>query len=459
MLHRFDLNGYFIAVDVYSGAVLVLDEPAYEILGLVAEEKGLSPLCPQNVHDALDSRFGRDVVLGAYRELYEYFCEGMLFTGDAYEEIAASMGEPGPVKAMCLHLAHDCNLRCRYCFAQAGDYGVKRGLMPLETAKRALDFLLSHSGGRRNLEVDFFGGEPLMNYNVMTEAVKYGNARAAEMGKRFRFTVTTNGLLLDDEKIDFINEHLCNVVLSMDGRPQVHDRMRKTKDGRGSHSIILDKYKRLVERRGGRDYYVRATFTRHNLDFADDVMYLVDEGFKQVSVEPVVADTSLGYALTEDDIPRICEEYDALAKEIIARKRRGERFSFFHFAIDLSQGPCVIKRIRGCGCGNEYIAVTPEGDIYPCHQFVGEKEFLMGNVHGDGLQDKVRSRFAPVNIYTKEDCRRCWAKFYCSGGCYANNHRHGGGIDRVTPMYCELEKKRIECAIMIKAALAESPED
>ena len=360
-----------------------------------------------------------------------------------------------PVKAMCLHVAHDCNLRCSYCFASTGDFGEGRKLLDAETGKKAIDFLLVQSKDRRNLELDFFGGEPLMNFGVVKEIVAYARSKEKEYHKNFRFTITTNGMLLNDPVIDYINQEMSNVVLSIDGRKEVNDRVRVRCDGSGSYDSIVPKYQRLVEKRGQDQYYVRGTFTKYNLDFAKDVMHLHELGFDQVSVEPVVSDPKLPYALTEADLPRIFEEYETLAKQLIEKRKKGEGFNFFHFMLDLDQGPCAIKRLRGCGCGNEYVAVTPDGDIYPCHQFVGMEEWKMGSVLDNTFDLKKKSYFAKANIYGKEGCKDCWAKFYCSGGCNANNLQYAGDVLRPHKLYCELEKKRLECAIMMKAAMAD----
>ena len=356
---------------------------------------------------------------------------------------------------MCLNISHDCNLRCEYCFAAQGDFGHGRKLMPFEVGKAAIDFLIKHSANRHNLELDFFGGEPLMNLDVVKKVVEYARSIEKEHNKNFRFTMTTNGILLDDDSIDFINREMSNVVLSLDGRKEVNDRLRPTVNKKGSYDIIVPKYQKLVAERGDKEYYVRGTFTKYNLDFTDDVMHLNELGFDQISVEPVVTDPELPYALTESDLPAIAEEYEKLSKILIERKKNGTSFNFFHFMIDLDQGPCAIKRLRGCSCGNEYVAVTPEGDIYPCHQFVGMDEWKMGSVLDDSIDHKMKKMFSKANIYSKEECADCWAKFYCSGGCNANNMQYNNTIFKPHKLSCALEQKRLECAIMIKAALAD----
>ena len=359
------------------------------------------------------------------------------------------------VKALCLHIAHDCNLACRYCFAEEGEYHGRRALMSYETGKQALDFLIANSGNRRNLEVDFFGGEPLMNWQVVKDLVKYGREQEKIHNKNFRFTLTTNGVLLNDEIMEFANKEMANVVLSIDGRKEVHDYMRPFRKGKGSYDLIVPKFQKFAESRNQEKYYVRGTFTHNNLDFSKDVLHLADLGFKQISVEPVVSLPEEPYAIKEEDIPVICAEYDKLAAEMVKRHREGNDFNFFHFMIDLTGGPCVYKRLSGCGSGTEYLAVTPWGDLYPCHQFVGEEGFLLGNVFEGIKNTDLVDEFKCCNVYAKEKCRNCFARFYCSGGCAANSYKFHGSINDAYDIGCELQKKRIECAIMIKAALAE----
>lgn len=451
MIHKYSMNGYNIVLDVNSGGVHVVDDLAYQILDDVSEP--MDEVCPQKIIDRLRGKYSEEEVKDSYAELYELYQQDMLFSSDDYEQFADKM-VASPVKAMCLHIAHDCNLRCKYCFASTGDFGGGRSLMDLETGKKAIDFLIEKSTGRHNLELDFFGGEPLMNFEVVKEIVRYARSLEEKHNKKFRFTVTTNGMLLNEDNIDFINREMSNVVLSIDGRKEVNDRMRPRVDGSGSYDRIVEKYKQLVEKRGHDQYYVRGTFTKYNLDFSKDVLHLYEEGFDQLSVEPVVCEPELPYALTEEDFPRIFEEYETLAKEIIRLKKEGKSINFFHFMIDLDQGPCAIKRLRGCGCGNEYVAVTPDGDIYPCHQFVGQEEWKMGNLHDNTFDFAKKTYFAATTVYNKPDCRQCWAKFYCSGGCNANNMQYMGDVLKSHKLSCELEKKRLECAIMIKAALA-----
>ena len=452
MIHQYRLNGYNIVLDVNSGGVHVTDDVTYDLIALLTPP--LHPICPPEVIKQLESQYDKKEILGAYDDIYTLYENDTLFSEDEYEQFSDMMVS-SPVKAMCLHVAHDCNLRCSYCFASTGDFGEGRKLLDADTGKKAIDFLLTQSKGRKNLELDFFGGEPLMNFEVVKEIVAYARSKEKEYNKNFRFTITTNGMLLNDDIIDYINREMSNIVLSIDGRKEVNDRVRVRCDKTGSYDKIVPNYQKLVAKRGQDQYYVRGTFTKYNLDFAKDVMHLNDIGFDQVSVEPVVADPQQPYALTESDLPQIFDEYENLAKQLIEKKKNGKGFNFFHFMLDLDQGPCAIKRLRGCGCGNEYVAVTPDGDIYPCHQFVGMEEWKMGSVLDDTFDLKRKDYFAKANIYGKEDCKNCWAKFYCSGGCNANNLQYAGDVLKPHKLSCELEKKRLECAIMIKAAMAD----
>lgn len=454
MIHRFKNNGYSIVLDVNSGAVHVVDDLAYDLLGVLDEgSESMEDECPASAVQALQSRYPQEEIRETYDELLELHHAGQLFTKDDYAQFADRMVR-SPLKAMCLHVSHDCNLRCKYCFAGQGGYGGQKKIMSLEVAKAAIDFLIERSQGRRNLELDFFGGEPLMNFDVVKETVSYARRLEKEHGKVFRFTMTTNGVLLNDEISDYLNKEMNNVVLSLDGRREVNDAMRPNAAGKGSYDTIVPKYQRFVAKRGDKDYYVRGTFTKQNLDFTKDVVHMASLGFDQVSVEPVVSDPQLPFSIREEDLPRVFEEYDTLAKELLARKRAGDRLNFFHFMLDLDQGPCAIKRLRGCGCGNEYAAVDPDGGVYPCHQFVGQPEWQMGNVLTGEYNLQMKDRFAHTTVYDKPSCRTCWAKFYCSGGCNANNQQYEGDILQSHTLSCELEKKRLECAIMIKAAMA-----
>ncbi|MGN0579514.1 MAG: thioether cross-link-forming SCIFF peptide maturase [Ruminococcus sp.] len=449
MIHKYKLAGYNIVLDVNSGGVHVVDELTYDLLDNVAPPFGEK--CPADVVEKLSRNYDPQEIETCYQEIAELTNDKILFSEDDYEKYAR-FSVASPVKAMCLNIAHDCNLRCKYCFASTGDFGGGRKLMSFETGKHAIDFLLEKSGDRQNLELDFFGGEPLMNFDTVKKIVEYARSREAEYGKKFRFTITTNGLLLDDDKIDFINKEMSNVVLSIDGRKKINDYFRVRVDGTGSYEKILPMFKKLVDKRGDKEYYVRGTFTNHNLDFSEDVFSLYDAGFDQISVEPVVCDASEEYALTEKDIPAVFAEYERLAQRILDAEKQGKKFNFFHFMLDLDQGPCAIKRLRGCGCGNDYVAITPDGDIYPCHQFVGIDEYKMGNIDEGTFNLDMKKEFANAHVYSKPECRKCWAKFYCSGGCNANNYQYNGDIHDAYKMTCQFEKKRLECAIMLKAA-------
>ncbi|MBR4224419.1 MAG: thioether cross-link-forming SCIFF peptide maturase [Oscillospiraceae bacterium] len=451
MIHKYKLGGYNIVLDVNSGGVHVVDELTYDLLDNV--EPPFEQECPANVVEKLMRFYDRDSIISCYKEIVELYEQKILFSPDTYERYAA-LSVAAPVKAMCLLVAMDCNLRCDYCFAGTGDYKLGRKVMSYEVGKKALDYLLENSGDRDHLEVDFFGGEPLINWKVVKQLVEYGRSREAEYGKKFRFTVTTNGVLLDDEKMDFINKEMSNVVMSIDGRKEVTDRMRHRLDGKSTYDKIVPLFKELAERRGYKDYYVRGTFTKYNLDFSDDVFHLHEIGFDQISVEPVVGDREAPYAITEKDLPKVFAEYERLTERILENDKQGKHFNFFHFMIDLDQGPCAIKRLRGCGCGNDYVAITPDGDIYPCHQFVGKDEYHMGNILTGEFDNDIKKTFAGTHIYNKPDCKQCWARFYCSGGCNANNYEYMGDISKSHKISCEIEKKRLECAIMIKAAHA-----
>lgn len=452
LIHQYKNNGYNIVLDINSGSVHVVDDLVYDLVE--AMDQGLEK---KHIMEKLLPVYGREQVETAYGECEELIQSGQLFSKDIYkEEIQSFAGRKTVVKALCLHAAHNCNLSCRYCFAQEGEYHGRRALMSVEVGKQALDFLIENSGSRRNLEVDFFGGEPLMNWKAVQEIVEYGRGLEKEHDKKFRFTLTTNGVLLDEEKMEFASREMSNVVLSLDGRRQVHDFMRPFPNGAGSYDRIVPKFQEFAKRRGQKDYYVRGTFTRHNLDFAKDVLHLADLGFKQISMEPVVAQESEEYALRQEDLPAVCEQYDILAREMIAREKEGRGFQFFHFMLDLSGGPCVYKRLSGCGSGTEYLAVTPWGDLYPCHQFVGEDAFRMGTVFEGIQKPEIRESFSKCNVYSKPACQECFARFYCSGGCAANSYNFHGDMGQVYETGCVLERKRVECAIMLKAAAMES---
>lgn len=450
MVYQFEMNGTYIVMDVYSGAVHEVDKVAYDVLGRMDSADGPDAAALTELY----GQHGREAVDAALSELRELAAEELLFTEDTYASIAENWHKNSVVKAVCLHIAHGCNLQCAYCFAGDGEYQSK-GMMSTEVGRKAIDFVIEHSANRRNIEVDFFGGEPLLNFEVVKEIVEYAKQQGAQKGKNFRFTITTNGVALDEDKKQYINENMSNIVLSLDGRREVNDRVRKTKAGGGSYDLIVDKFRDMAESRGQDNYYVRGTFTRYNLDFARDVLHLADLGFKQVSVEPVVAAESEPYALREEDLPQIFAEYERLAEEYIRRRKEGEGFNFFHFMVDLSGGPCVVKRLSGCGAGHEYIAVTPDGDIYPCHQFVGDEKMRMGSVMDGSFDEKIKRYFENSNIYTKPSCKDCFAKFYCSGGCPANAYKYCGDINSPLEMTCKLQRKRVECAIYCAVKEAE----
>ncbi len=459
MVHLFENHGYKIALDVDSGSVHVVDDLVYELIPQIekAVEAGKS--------DAqIAAEFGGGLMdmdkKEAVAEILELKNAGALFSKDEYEQqVAAFTKREAVVKAMCLHIAHACNLGCKYCFAGEGEYYGPCGLMSEEVGRQALDYLVAHSGTRRNLEVDFFGGEPLLNWDVVKALVRYGRELEKTHDKNFRFTLTTNGTLLTDEILEFANQEMSNLVLSIDGRPEVHDRMRPYHNGKGSHEGLVEKYKKAADSRNQTNYYVRGTYTHFNTDFSEDVLYLADQGFEQISVEPVVAPPTEAYALTEEDLPILIEQYDRLADEMLKRRRAGKPFNFFHFMIDLEGGPCVYKRLSGCGAGCEYVSVTPWGDIYPCHQFVGQPEFLLGNVKEGIRNTELRDEFHNCNVYSKPACKDCFAKYYCSGGCMANSQHFSGNIYGAYEIGCELQRKRIECAIMLKVAESMDAED
>ena len=450
-------------MDVYSGSVHVVDDVCYDVIAEVnkseteptagsLKEAGVKEQLLQSLGD----RYETSDIEDALADVIELTEGGQLFVKDTYECMIEEVKKRKTVvKALCLHIAHDCNLACKYCFAEEGEYHGRRALMSYEVGKKALDFLIANSGNRRNLEVDFFGGEPLMNWQVVKDLVAYGREQEKIHNKHFRFTVTTNGVLLNDEIQEFINKEMDNVVLSLDGRKEINDQMRPFRNGKGSYDLIVPKFQKLAESRNQEKYYIRGTFTRNNLDFSNDIMHFADLGFKQMSIEPVVGDESDPYAIREEDLPKIMEEYDKLAKMMIEREKEGKGFNFFHFMIDLNGGPCVAKRLSGCGSGTEYLAVTPWGDLYPCHQFVGQDDFLMGNVDDGIVKPEIADDFRSCNVYSKDKCRNCFAKFYCSGGCMANSYNFHGTIHDTYEIGCEMQRKRVECAIMMKAALAE----
>ena len=456
MVHQYKLNGYNIVLDTCSGSVHVVDEVAYDIIALYPEKT------PEEIVSAILAQYGgrpdvnEEEVRACISDVAELERAGKLYTPDTFEPMAFDFKNRSTVvKALCLHVAHTCNLSCPYCFASQGKYHGQQALMRFDVGKRALDFLMENSGDRVNLEVDFFGGEPLMNWEVVKELVAYAREQEGPRGKKFRFTLTTNGMLIDDDVIDFANREMHNVVLSLDGRKEVHDRLRVDWAGRGSYDRIVPKFQKLVERRGGKGYYMRGTFTHANPDFTKDVLHMADLGFDQLSMEPVVCAPDDPAALTAEDLPIVLEQYELLAKEMLRREREGRGFTFYHYMLDLAHGPCIYKRISGCGSGTEYMAVTPWGDLYPCHQFVGEEAYKLGDIWQGVTNTAVRDEFKSCNAYARPECADCWARLYCSGGCAANAYHASGSIRGVYEYGCELFRKRIECAVMMKAAQAE----
>lgn len=454
MVHQYKLNGYNIVLDSNSGSIHSVDEVAYDIIAMYKSNT------EDEIVAEIIKKYGdrEDVNEQSIRECLEdiRFLEksGKLFSQDSFSALAGELKNRSGniIKALCLHVAHTCNLNCSYCFASQGKYHGERAIMSFEVGKQALDFLIANSGSRRNLEVDFFGGEPLMNFSVVKELVKYARTQEPVHNKKFRFTLTTNGVLIDDDVIDFANREMDNVVLSLDGRREIHDRLRVDYSGRGSYDIIVPKFKKLVESRGDKSYYMRGTFTHANPDFTKDVFHMADLGFKELSMEPVVSSANDPQALTEDDITIVLNEYEVLAEEMLRRDREGRGFTFYHYMLDLKQGPCVYKRISGCGSGTEYMAVTPWGDLYPCHQFVGEERFRLGNVYEGVTNNELREEFRAENAYSRKECESCWARLYCSGGCAANAYHATGSIGGVYESGCRLFRKRMECAIMIQVA-------
>ncbi len=456
MVHQYKLNGYNIVLDTVSGSVHSVDEVAYDIIELYKKES------EERLIEIILERYShlpdvtREDILDCISDIKELEESGKLFTVDKYEALAKNYKNNSKViKALCLHVAHTCNLNCSYCFASQGKYMGDRALMSFEVGKRAFDFLIENSGTRRNLEVDFFGGEPSLNFDVVKRLVEYAREIEGKYNKNFRFTYTTNGMILTDDMIEFLNKEMHNVVLSLDGRPEVNDHFRRDYQGNGSYATIVPNFKRLVESRGGKGYYVRGTYTHNNVDFTNDLFHMADLGFTELSMEPVVCPPGDPYALTEEDLPELFRQYELLAKEMLKRKKEGRPFTFFHYMLDLKHGPCIYKRITGCGSGTEYMAVTPWGELYPCHQFVGDTRYSLGNVW-DGIKNiEIQDEFRSCNSYSRPECRECWANLYCSGGCAANAYHASGSIGGVYEYGCKLFKKRIECAVMIKVAEAE----
>ncbi len=456
MIHQYKLNGYNIVLDVYSGSVHCVDDLAYDVIEMYeknSREEIISALL-EKYKDAPD--VNAKEISDCIDDVEELKEQGKLFTEDKYENLAFDFKKRNTViKALCLHIAHTCNLNCEYCFASQGKYHGERALMSLEVGKRAIDFLIENSGSRVNLEVDFFGGEPLMNFEVVKEIVAYARSIEKKYNKNFRFTLTTNGMLVDDDVIEFANKECHNVVLSLDGRKEIHDNLRKTVNGKGSYDVIVPKFQEFVKRREGRGYYVRGTYTHNNTDFTNDIFHMADLGFTELSMEPVVCSPDDPYALTYDDLPVLFEQYEILAKEMLKREKEGRTLTFYHYMIDLTGGPCIYKRISGCGSGTEYMAVTPWGDLYPCHQFVGDDKYKLGDIWNGVDNHEVQNEFKLCNAYARPDCKDCWARLYCSGGCAANAYHATGSISGIYEYGCELFRKRMECAIMMKVAQAE----
>ncbi|MBO7700374.1 MAG: thioether cross-link-forming SCIFF peptide maturase [Eubacteriaceae bacterium] len=448
MIHQYKLNGYDIVLDVFSGSVHVVDDVAYDIIAMYEDSK------PEDIVKRMAEvhpGVAEEEILECIDDVRELENAGKLFSKDEYGAFGGALKEKsGDIKALCLHVAHTCNLTCSYCFAGQGRYRGKDAVMSFETGKRALDFLVEHSGSRHNLEVDFFGGEPLVNWKTVKELVAYARSIEKDAKKHFRFTLTTNGMLIDDDVIDFCNREMDNVVLSLDGRKEVHDRFRVTPSGEGSYDTVVPKFKALVESRGERSYYMRGTYTRYNTDFASDVIHMAELGFSELSMEPVVADPKDPCALREEDLPELFRQYEILADYMIKRRREGRPITFYHYMIDLQHGPCIYKRLSGCGSGTEYMAVTPAGELYPCHQFVGDTRYLMGSIWDGVTNTALRDEFASCNVYARSECENCWAKLYCSGGCAANSYHASGDIKGIYEYGCRLFRKRMECAIMLK---------
>lgn len=456
MIHAYKMNGYNIILDQNSGCVHSVDDVAYDIITMY-EDKSKDEIRAFILDKYKDKEdVNEEEIDFCFNDIDELIKDGRLFAKDTFEDVAKEFKKrQGVVKAICLHVAHDCNLACKYCFAGKGEYDGPKGLISFETGKKALDFLIEQSRTRKNLEVDFFGGEPLMNWEVCKKLVEYGREQEKIHNKNFRFTLTTNGLLINDDVIEFCNREMGNVVLSLDGRKFTNDAMRVSRNGAGSYDLIIDKFKKFADSRNQENYYMRGTYTHNNLDFSKDIIHMADMGFKELSIEPVVCSPDEPYALKGSDLPILKEQYQILADEMLKRYRKGNGFTFYHYMIDLDAGPCIVKRVSGCGVGTEYLAVTPNGELYPCHQFVGDEKFLLGNIW-DGITNKqVLEQFENCNVYSHKECKDCFAKLYCSGGCAANAYHTTGSVNGIYEFGCELHRKRIECAIMLKVAEAE----
>lgn len=457
MIHQYKLNGYNIVLDIYSGSIHYVDDIAYDIIEAYTGKN------KQEITVDIFNKYGnqnitKEEIDEVFNDIEDLKNQGKLFTEDKNADIAGVLNiKSTDIKALCLHVAHTCNLNCEYCFASQGKYHGERAVMPPEIGKQALDFLIANSGKKKNLDVDFFGGEPLMNWKTVKDIVAYGRELEKKFQKTIRFTLTTNGMALNDEITDFLNKEMYNVVLSLDGRKNVHDNLRKTINGKSSYATIVPKFQNFVAKRQDKSYYVRGTFTHYNTDFTNDIFHMADLGFKELSMEPVVCSPLDKYALTEEDLPVILEQYEILAKEMIKRNKENRGFTFYHYILSLSDGPCIYKRIAGCGSGMEYLAVTPWGELYPCHQFVGEKAYSMGDIWKGVTNTSLRDKFKECNAYARKECKNCWAKLYCSGGCAANAYHATGSVTGVYEYGCKLFKKRIECAIMLK--IAQLPEN
>lgn len=446
MIHQYKAKDFNIVLDTYSGSVHAVDDITYEIISLYEDHAKEDIKNKLTTYNLTDDQFGE-----AYKEVCDLVNEGMLFTSDNFADLSIDVvNRPTNVKAICLNVAHTCNLSCEYCFAKGGKYHGPDAIMTTETAKKAIDFLIENSGNHYNLDVDFFGGEPLMNWDVVKETVDYARNLEEKYNKHFNFTLTTNGMLLDDDKIEYLNENMKNVVLSLDGRREIHDEFRKTIGGKGSFDTVVPKFQNFVSKRGDKEYYMRGTYTANNLDFTKDVKTYLDLGFKRTSLEPVVGNSKSDYALKEEDLPVLFEEYEKLADMMIDAIDNNNKFIFYHYMIDLENGPCAHKRISGCGSGTEYMAITPSGELYPCHQFVGNDDFIIGDINQGIIRDDIIEDFKKCNCYSKEECKSCWANMYCSGGCAANNYNANGDINETHDYSCKLFKKRIEMAIAIK---------
>ncbi|MDD6919886.1 MAG: thioether cross-link-forming SCIFF peptide maturase [Eubacteriales bacterium] len=458
MIHQYKNNGFNIVIDVHTGSIYSVDELSYDVIDLINDGREKTEIIQE-----INCKYNKDLsndITEIIEDINELKNQGLLFSEDVFKEFATQMKDKQSIlKAICLHVAHSCNMDCMYCFAGKGEYHDGSGLMSFETAKRAIDFLIANSDGRTNLEVDFFGGEPLLNIDVCKKVVAYARSIEKDKDKNFRFTMTTNGILLDESIYDFLNEEMSNVVLSLDGKKETNDRMRKTKSGKGTYDLVIDKFINYLKTRGDKEYYIRGTYTGFNKDFFEDIIDIANRGFKELAMEPVVTSPDNDYALTMEDIEQLKDNYDKLSLEMIRRYEEGNLFNFYHYSVDFEGGPCISKRISGCGVGTEYVAITPEGEIYPCHQFVGDKDYLIGNIKEIDFIDKKRIEpFRYCNVYTREECRDCFAKLYCSGGCSANAYHQNGNINSVCEFSCELHKKRIENAIMMKLAMDEIDE-